>query len=475
MERTAFATGAATRIGRAVITGGIVFMGILGTGCSLDDLIGADQLPPDVTPPDITKTPAGAIAAYHGALIQFRDAFGGVDGFVDVTGLLTDELEHGSTAHLSTAHLVDIRSTPAGSDVGASLYSSLQRVRGQTSQAIGLLAEYAPGSEALRGRMYAIQAYAEIFLAELFCSGIPLSTLDYNGDFTYKPGSTTEEVYTHALALLGTALTLTGDSVRFAHLARVGRARALLGLGRFAEAATAVAEVPDDFRYAVSYTADNAQTERGQHFATLYNYLANPPTRSYLWFRSVGDREGINGLDFVSSGDPRTRTTATWGQDAKGRTIYHPSKYPNDGSGEIVLASGVEARLVEAEAALRSGDVTTWLNKLNHLRRTAWTMIEPPASGPLPDLTDPGSERARVDLLFRERAFWLFLTGQRQGDLRRLIRHYGRAQDEIYPTGTYYTGRATAPARYGSDVDLPVPMAEQVSNPYYTGCIRRGA
>src|SRR5690606_27722127 len=252
MERATFTGGAAARAGRALLPGVVVSLWLLGPGCSLDDLVTADQPPPHVTPPANTRTPHGAMAAYHGALLQFRDAFGGIEGFVDVTGLLTDELEYGSEGSL-----IDTRSAPEGSEAGASLYSSLQKVRGQASQAIGLLAEYAPGSEALRGRMYAVQAYAEIFLAELFCSGIPLSTLDYNGDFTYKPGSTTEEVYTHALALLDTALTLTGDSVRFAHLARIGRARALLGLGRFTEAAEAVADVPDDFRYAVSYTAEN--------------------------------------------------------------------------------------------------------------------------------------------------------------------------------------------------------------------------
>src|SRR5690606_19948459 len=84
-------------------------------------------------------------------------------------------------------------------------------------------------------------------------------------------------------------------SVRFAHLARIGRARALLGLGRFTEAAEAVADVRDDFRYAVSYTAENPQTERGQHFATLTTYLPNRSSDK-KWWRSVGDREGINGL-----------------------------------------------------------------------------------------------------------------------------------------------------------------------------------
>jgi hypothetical protein len=73
-------------------------------------------------------------------------------------------------------------------------------------------------------------------------------------------------------------------------------------------------------------------------------------------------------------------------------------------------------------------------------------------------------------LLFNERAYWLFLTGHRQGDLRRLVRNYGRSQETVYPTGVYYGGLGF----YGSDVDLPIPATEQV-NPYYSGCFNREA
>src|SRR5690606_40849192 len=38
----------------------------------------------------------------------------------------------------------------------------------------------------------------------------------------------------------------------------------------------------------------------------------------------------------------------------------------------------------------------------------------------LPPLEDPGTDEARVDLLFQERAYWLFLTGRRHADMRRL-------------------------------------------------------
>jgi len=129
-----------------------------------------------------------------------------------------------------------------------------------------------------------------------------------------------------------------------------------------------------------------------------------------------------------------------------------------------VLADWVEARLIEAEAALQAGDVPTWLAKLNHLRETAIT----PA---LPDTTDPGTPGARVDLLFRERAFWLFLTGHRQGDMRRLIRQYGRDQSQVYPTGLYPGGTGA----YGSDVNAPIPALERQYNPKFTGCLTRGA
>ena len=88
--------------------------------------------------------------------------------------------------------------------------------------------------------------------------------------------------------------------------------------------------------------------------------------RLTIWDVSVADLEGLNGLDYRSSGDPRTRTTLqTINQFGQG--IYHPDAYASDGGSPIVLASGVEARLIEAEAALEAGDAG-WLATLNALR-----------------------------------------------------------------------------------------------------------
>jgi hypothetical protein len=447
----------------------IVLIGLLGA-CSVSDLVGTGSLPSNLSDPASMNTRSGALAAYVNTLAQFRVAFGGnvsntesVTSFVQSTGLLSDELLSATNLNRSQAAFsgLDVRVLPegAGSASGAgegqyaSTYAALQKVRGQAREAVGLLGNYAPTtSPALRGHLYAVQGYSEVMLAELFCSGIPLSTLDYDGDYTLKPGSSTANVLTNAIALFDTALTLSSDSARILNLARLGKARSLLGLGRFAEAAQAVADVPDGYRYEVSYSA--ATQPKATNFAEMLP--------GQVWSYTTADLEGVNGLGFRSTNDPRTASTFI-GQNTDGVTVFHPDMYAIDGSSPIVLADWTEARLIEAEAALQAGDGTTWLAKLNQLRESAIT----PA---LPDTTDPVDRDARIDLTFRERAFWLFLTGHRQGDLRRLIRQYGRNSVQVYPSGVYQGG-----ATYGNDVTAPIPAAERLSNTLFTGCIGRGA
>ena len=89
--------------------------------------------------------------------------------------------------------------------------------------------------------------------------------------------------------------------------------------------------------------------------------------------------------------------------------------------------------------------------------------------GTLPALADPGTDDARVDLLFRERAFWMYFTSHRIGDLRRLVRQYGRAPETVWPSGNYFKGGV-----YGTDQNLPPAQAEK-NNPGYTGCTDRAA
>ena len=80
----------------------------------------------------------------------------------------------------------------------------------------------------------------------------------------------------------------------------------------------------------------------------------------------------------------------------------------------------------------------------------------------LAPLTDPGTQAARVDLLFRERAFWMFGTGHRLGDMRRLVRQYSRAADTIYPRGAYHKDSLTR----GNQVSVRVSI-DELNNPNY--------
>src|SRR5262249_12662062 len=144
----------------------------------------------------------------------------------------------------------------------------------------------------------------------------------------------------------------------------------------------------------------------------------------------------LSGKDTVKSQDGGTfvlEADSLWGQV----TAVH-------------VADGIDARLIEAEAALKAGNAAGMLSILNALRAAPQqlTAPAPPNTGVttpvMAALTLPSTADAQVNLLFREKAFWTFSRGQRLGDLRRLIRDYGRAADGSntggYPVGPHYKG-----------------------------------
>src|SRR5947207_8877788 len=95
------------------------------------------------------------------------------------------------------------------------------------------------------------------------------------------------------------------------------------------------------------------------------------------------------------------------------------------------------------------------------------------AAGALSPLADPGTPAARLSQVMRERAMWLYLTGHRQGDLRRLAHVYSQTAASLYPTGTYTNpgfGPLILPATtngiaYGTDVVFLPANDEAANNP----------
>jgi hypothetical protein len=456
-------------------------------------------------------------AGEHGTTNPTDGAF---VNYVLTSGLLTDELQAADLGGpplaytaVSSSDSLDARIFPEGNFI----YGQLHAVRKDGNQALGALATYDPTAPpALRGQLFAYEGYAEILLADLFCSGVPLSTLDFNQDFTYRPSSTTTEVYQHAITLLDSAIALSTDSTRIESLALIGKARALVDLGQYAAAAALVTQIPTTFAYQFMVDWTGGTTVGG---TSVFGQVGGPNQGA-----SVADREGLNGMPYISGGDPRT-TVEQYNTNKYQVAQYAPTKYglTQLSVTPITVASGIEARLIEAEAALQSGSAT-WLTILNDLRTSgqgdsvAWVDtvdVSPPVYGDsgrlvstqvdtvyndahtsithiytiniyrrvlwqagtggvqgLYPITDPGNDAARLDTLFAERAAWLFLTGQRQGDLRRLVRNYSRDPETVYPTGAYPLGGALP--QYGTGVNLQIPRDEFV-NPLYRGCLSRGA
>jgi hypothetical protein len=136
-----------------------------------------------------------------------------------------------------------------------------------------------------------------------------------------------------------------------------------------------------------------------------------------------------------------------------------------------VLASGVDARLIEAEAALNVPNIAGMMTILNTLRTQAARPIIGILTIPaMPALPTPATQAAAVALFFREKAFWTFGRGQRLPDMRRMLRLYPTFypdESTVYPKGVYFKG-----GNYGSDVNFPVPAIEQ-TNPLFHGCLDR--
>ncbi|HEX6252434.1 MAG TPA: hypothetical protein VFZ56_13505 [Gemmatimonadaceae bacterium] len=425
--------------------------------CSSTEIVDVET--PDIVDPTDVASAAGANAVRLGALARLNFATSGGtpgvaspdDSYFMLGGLFADEWNNGDS--FIARQEIDRRSITTDNLFALTANRILHRTRVGAEDAIRLLTQYSPGAPAWQlGEMNFVQAYTLNLLAEHYCDGLVLSTVE-DGREVYGNPVTTAEVFERALAQTAEGLArisgTTANDVRVLNALRITRGRVLLNLNRIADAAAAVTQVPTTYQYVMQH-ATNTQTNQ------IWSY--NNIGRRY----SVSDREGINGLNFATANDPRL-PVCTGGdaicramgvtqsvRDDLTQPIYVQRLWPTNTS-PVAILLGVEARLMEAEAALRGGNDALFLDRLN-VARTTVTGLAP--------LVDPGSEAARVDLLFRERAFWLFSRGTRTGDLRRLIRQYGRPAETVFPTGAWHK----AGASYGNDVNFPVPQQE-ANNP----------
>lgn len=429
------------------------------TACDLDEFLTVED--PEVASPGSVRDPAALPVVYAGAIRDFTWAYSGTGSIggggdnesnILLSGLLADELQH--TGTFPTRREIDLRAVPTDaqestSDNGtlANGYRNLHRARRAAETGEALYAAADAGDSAERATLNSLAGYSYVLFGEIYCEGVPYSSIALDGTVTYGSPSTRTETFNLAIQNFDRAIQIaTGAGDTDAeNLARVGKARALLNMGDAAGAAAEVAGIADDWEFILEHDANSAGQQNG-----VWAYSFNSGRYGVL------DNEGGNGLEWSS--DPRSPLVvdprAAFDTDLG--TYITQNKYPERDT-DVVLADGREARLIQAEAALGTGAFIGYINAAR-------------AIDGLDPIADPGSEAAQTEVLFEERAHALYLTAHRLGDLRRMIRQYGYGEDDVFPTGEYFRDGL----QYGNDVNLPI-VVDETNNPNFAGCINRDA
>ena len=457
----------------------IAFLCLAPLSCNTDELL--DVTDPDIINPGDVNSPAAAEGLRAGALLRLSGMTSGGEGVFHYPGLLTDEWRSGDT--FAQRDETDKRTIQRSNANLNGQWFAIHRTRAAAEQARDAIRQYSPALVSDVAQMYWVRGYAETAIAENYCSATPISKFTTT-DLVLEFGDpeTNAQVYNRAKTSFDTATTTAGTNARgdtVRTLARIGRARVYINQGRWAEAlaeVTGTAPIPDTFRYMIFH----------QDGVNAHNQIwaLNNSGRRYV----VGERDGGVGLDFGTANDPRLPVCRGGDATCIASGVTNSLSFDNNfgpqatriggpffvqliwpsRDNEVAIVSGVEAKLIEAEARLNTGD-PTWITVLNTLRSRFQTVKDPsnPSTGTLGALVDPITPAARVDMMMRERAFWLFGRGHRLADMRRLTRPasqggYGRAINTVYPNGTFFKG-----GTFGTDVNIPVPQSEE-NNPKYT-------
>jgi hypothetical protein len=452
-------------------------------GCNVDRLLKVKA--PDVVVPGSINNAASLPTVLAGTYGDFGFAFAGdggdEEGFIQFSGQLGDELFNSET--FPTRVAVDRRNTLANNADNLSVYQQMHIARADGERTVAGYIKFQPGAVG-EGQALNLVGFAYVLLGEDYCTGQPFSTVALDGSsFVYGQPETTAQVFQDAITRFDSALTVLaadaaddpGAVATATNDALVGKARALLNLGQFDAAATAASTVPTTFADSINYSTNTQRQQNG-----VFEYFQNEQRIT------VPNKEGGNGLAYRTIKDPRTPWDTAGIDPRTGLPTtgfdnltfqFNQLIFPTKGNA-IPFASGVEARLIQAEGALHDGNLGGFTANLQAARAQQKASVETVAPlGPPNVAVDtlgtiavaPATDTGRVNLLFRERAFDLWLTAHRLGDMRRLVRSvanggYGRDVNTVYPIGAYPKGGV-----YGTDVSLPVPVQEQ-NNPNFTSC-----
>jgi starch-binding outer membrane protein, SusD/RagB family len=304
-------------------------------------------------------------------------------------------------------------------------------------------------------RAWWVSGFSILQMAEYFCEGT-IAAGTSAADM--RPKMTTAALLDSAINDLTKARTIiagltglnTADAAEASNLnnsAQVGIARALLQLGRSAQAATAAQAVPTGFTYNILHIDNTSQRSLGNQIWSFsesrISLVTGPEFRAIATGATVTD----GGKTYTGTGRADARIAFTdAGRLAQDGVLqfFRQAKMPGWASG-MRFASKLEAQYIDEEARK---DPTTMLTFIN-ARRTAGGQLAYAGA------TDVNSLMAEL-MLQKSIDFWL--EGKNMADYRRNPTIY----PFVLPSGNNYYKSSLGPV--GTDVCWPVPRTEKERN-----------
>src|ERR1700730_5039889 len=331
--------------------------------CHSDKLLTVTD--PDVASPEPLQG-AGALPAQRaGAIGNFGVAFNG--GAADVeqvhlSALLSDEFINTET--FPTRIEIDQRAMTLPNTSLIGTFFDLTRARSFADLAIDnyRLSAKTAGDSAGFPEVLSLSGLSYILFAENYCGGVPISKQNADGSFTFGAAESTNTLLDSAVSKFNQALAVPQATILTAtlkQLAQVGKGRALLDQGKYAEAALAVAGVSTTFQY--NYTHSETATRQNNGTWSLTSSVArfgeaNAEGGVGLPYQTDGNLKKTAGLVDPRVADSVANRAGQGNKGFDGTTVqWVQAKYPVRSS-VVTVADGVEARLIEAEASLNAGD-----------------------------------------------------------------------------------------------------------------------
>jgi hypothetical protein len=410
---------------------GLLFgLALLLTGC-INDLLEFDA--GDRVDASTLDGPESAALLVRSAVGDFECAFG---QYIVTTGQVSDELDNANLIsaeafQLDRRDLNKERTHYALFGCGSTeaLLMPIQTARFDADNVLSKLngwtdGQVDPNDPSTRTKMIgtaaAFSGYSYLLLGESFCS----AAVDGGPELSQETIlGLAETQFTRAIEAASTA----GDAAML-NLARVGRARARLDLGKAADALADAEQVTAGFEY----------------FATMSG--ASPRARNPIFqFNVAGTSLTVGpaylGLTFAGVPDPRVLVDDTGDTGVDNITPLRVQRKYTTVDQSIRMASATEASLIIAEVAggQRAVDIINALHDRVGL--------------PHFSSTDPAAIQAQV---VEERSRELFLESQRFYDIKRLNLPL------VPPPGTSYGSKGGV---YGDMRCFPLPDVERDNNP----------